>query len=539
MALSPERIKELNEKYGVKPAGNVQAGSRLREAWGASATPVANEGFEQEGLSKDIGGNLAREWRESGDMIKDAVTRGADKFASIPDIKPGGGMPLKDAAAITAKKTGALLETGLGVASGAVRAIFGPFTAVIEEGMKRSGATDAIGALADTQTVKDVVELAKQHPEEARNAADALNVLTAGLGQKIFGPALKTALGSTGKEVAGEIVDVAKAGAEKTGEVISSVTGKALEARRVASVEKAKSTIDETVGRIVQGKPDDIATAKRALGDVDTNGVKTYEELAERIDDQIEGISRKLDEYLKAADDQLGTVKMDSLTTKTKVGDQMVSQNFVSDALNQLEELYVSIKDLPGRAKIAEMKTKFASDGLTRVELNNLAKEYGREFSQKAFSKQTGDPLTSINAQAFENTRKGVKEAVRGTMKGDVPQTLDARLSDLIETSRLTGKMTDRVNALYQKVKKRGMLEKLARGAADVVNAATFNTVSGFISRLLPSNVGLKMMNSIDIEKELAKNLKKLEELSKLEDDDALLKGLEAVIRETGESAGK
>ena len=168
--------------------------------------------------------------------------------------------------------------------------------------------------------------------------------------------------------------------------------------------------------------------------------------------------------------------------------------------------------------------------------MNDLARKYGREFGNKAFSK-LGDPLTSVNAQAFENTRKGVKEAVRSQMPDDVAKTLDKSMSDLINTNRLVKKMEERVNALYQKAKKRGVLEQVARKAADIVNVATFGTISGFVSRLLPSNVGLKVLNSIDLEKALSKNLNKLDDLLKITDDkkltNELIKFLKEIPQET------
>jgi len=297
--------------------------------------------------------------------------------------------------------------------------------------------------------------------------------------------------------------------------------------RGLARIEQTTKETEEAVGQILQGKPDDIARGKRALSLVDTKDVKTYKELNQRITEKIDTIKGTLDNFL---DQQTGIFKKNDLTTTTKVGETTVRQNYVTDAIKQLKELYTKIKDPQSLAKITNLEKKLAQEGLTVKELNNLAREYGSEFGRKAFSK-LGDPLTSINAQAFENTRKGIKTTARGKIEGNVPQELDKQMSDLLNTRILTDKMETKVNALWQRVQKRGVMEEIARKVADVVNIATLRTFSGFLGRMLPSNVGLKTMNSIDIENLLSKNLKKIDELLKLENDQALIEGIEKIIR--------
>src|SRR3990167_919918 len=211
--------------------------------------------------------------------------------------------------------------------------------------------------------------------------------------------------------------------ATKTTEKIAEKTGQALEASRLARVESAAKELDEVVGKIIQGKTGDIPKAAQALRLVDTEGVKTYKELGERIDDRIELFSTKMDDYLDA---QKGNLTRDKLVTITEVGDEVVEQTFVNDALTQLQELYTATKDAPALAKVSQLGAKLDSEGLTRRELNDLAREYGAEFKNKAFSK-LGDPLTSVNAQAFENTRKGIKNVVRSLTEGDAPKLIDSQ----------------------------------------------------------------------------------------------------------------
>lgn len=320
--------------------------------------------------------------------------------------------------------------------------------------------------------------------------------------------------------------------AEKGIQKVSKVTGEAIEATRMARIARAGEEIDDIVGKIVQGKKKDISKAKKALSYLDTSDVKTYADLRTKLDDGIEALAKKVDDTLEVSGNEVGLLKSRQLQTVTEVGKTKVKQNFVNDAIKQLDELYTKIKDAQNKARIGELKTKLSKEGLTLKELNDLAREYNTAFSNKGFSK-TGEALTSINAQAFENTRKGIKNVVRSKIPDDVTKMLDQRMSEMLNTRRLVAKMEERVNSLYQRVKKRGVMENIARKTAGVVDAATFGTVSGFISRMLPSNVGLKVMNSIDLEKALTKRLAKFNKLLKVTNDEALTDGIVEILKET------
>lgn len=376
-------------------------------------------------------------------------------------------------------------------------------------------AAKGMKAVAETDFIKGVTqkydEFKQKHPEAAQDLEDTVNI--AALIPYVKG-AQKVA------EVGGKAV-----------QKVSKVTGEAIEAGRIARVANAGKEIDSVVGSIVQGKTDDILKAKKTLSTINTTGIKTYSELGERIDDGVTALATKVDSMLEAEGKNIGKLRPNQLVTETKVGTKTIKQNFVNDALNQLDELYTSIKDAPKKAEIVNIKNKLKTEGLSLKELNDVARTYGSEFRNKAFSK-LGDPLTSINSQAFENTRKGVKNAVRKLMPNETVKMLDERMSDLYNTNRLVSKMEEKVTALYQKVKKRGLLEQVAMKAADVTNAVTLNTVSGFVSRLLPSNVGLKVMNSVDLEKALSGSLKKFNSLMRTKDDSLLRDQIVKMMKE-------
>lgn len=376
-------------------------------------------------------------------------------------------------------------------------------------------ALKGVKKIAETDFVKGITqkldEFKQKHPEAAQDLEDTVNI--AALIPYVKG-AKKVA------EVGGKAV-----------QKVSKITGEALEASRATRIANAAKEVDSVVGKIVQGNTDDILKAKKALSTINTTGVKTYQELGSRIDDGIEALASKVDDTLVKEGEKIGNLKANQLVTATKVGSKTVKQNFVNEAIDQLDELYTSIKDAPKRAEIVALKNKLKAEGLSLKEVNDLSRTYGREFGSKAFSK-VGDPLTSVNAQAFENTRKGIKNVVRNFMPDETTKMLDQRMSDLYNTNRLVGKMEEKVNALYQKVQKRGILEQVAIQAADVANKLTFNTVSGFISRMLPSNVGLKVMNSIDLEKALQNNLKKINGLLRSSDDKLIRDQIVKIMKE-------
>lgn len=439
---------------------------------------------------KEFGSDVTKAFTERGTNIKKAIIPEDEK--SLKSIVEGG-------------QTRQALRIG-GQIGGLVGDLELSAVKLIAPKFAEDLALKGVKKIAETDFVKGVTqkldEFKQKYPEAAQDLEDTVNIAA-------LIPYVKGAQ------------KVAEVGTEAV-QKVSKVTGEALEAGRVARITNAAKEVDSVVGKIVQGNTDDVLKAKKALSTINTTGVKTYSDLAGRIDDGIEALASKVDDTLIKEGEKIGNLKAGQLVTATKVGAKTVKQNFVNEAIDQLDELYTSIKDAPKRAEIVSIKNKLKTEGLTLKEVNDLSRTYGKEFGNKAFSK-TGDALTSVNAQAFENTRKGIKNVVRNLMPDETTKMLDQRMSDMFNTNRLVNKMEEKVNALYQKVNKRGLLEQVAIKTADVANKLTFNTVSGFISRMLPSNVGLKVMNSIDLEKALSENLKKINGLLRTSDD-ALLR---------------
>jgi hypothetical protein len=264
-----------------------------------------------------------------------------------------------------------------------------------------------------------------------------------------------------------------------------------------------KPTSQEALGQVLQGKTKDMVKGEKALGAIDTKDVKTYKDLSKKIEEAIPDYSKKVDaELLK----DTNIYKMDDLITveKTK-GGETVTSNYVQDALENLKELYVKTKDLVKAGNIEELLAKAETQGLTKKEVNDIARIYGSEY--KAFSPSTGEPLTSVNKQAYENTRKGLKEVSRRGLD-DTAKELDATLSGLLNTKRLIDKNVEAANRLRQKIDERGLGEKIGRGVLTALDYATLGTVKGAVLKTLPRGLGYKVKNYMDLEESLARNLK-------------------------------
>jgi len=269
-----------------------------------------------------------------------------------------------------------------------------------------------------------------------------------------------------------------------------------LSAKRIESAELA-------AGQILQGKTKDIAKGIKAFGSIETNSVKTYADLSKKIEAAIPEYASKVDDALLK---DPNTYKLDKLiTTQKTTGGQTVTSNHVQDALKNLKELYAKTNNPVKAGNIDELLAKATTRGLTKKEVNDIAKIYSSEY--RAFSITTGEPLTAVSKQAYENTRRGLKGVARRGLD-DTAKKFDDTLSSLLNTQRLIKKNVEAVNRLKQKIDHRGLGEKAGRMIFSLVDKATLGTVKGFVHRAMPRGLGYKIKNYIDLENSLARNLK-------------------------------
>lgn len=265
-------------------------------------------------------------------------------------------------------------------------------------------------------------------------------------------------------------------------------------------------TAEQALGQVLQGKTKDVAKGAKALSTIDLKNVKTYADLNNKLKEGISTVGKQVDDELSK---DAKSYTLDALeVSKKTAGGKTVKTNYVKDSLNQLKELYEKTNNPVKAAEMDELLLKAEGAGITKKEVNDIARIYGYEY--KAFNPSTGEQLTSVNKQMYENTRKGLKDVVRSGLNGTAKE-LDDTLSSLMNTQRLIEKNVEAANKLRQKVDARGLGEKLGRGVLVALDVATLGTVKGAALKLLPRGFGFKVKNYIDLEEALKRNLKIIE----------------------------
>ena len=324
---------------------------------------------------------------------------------------------------------------------------------------------------------------------------------------------------SGGKKVISE-------GLEQTGDVIGAV-GKAGREIAEETIGGAKKVISpppsplKAVGEVLQGKTGDIKAGVKAFSEINTAGVKTSKELSTTLGKRIKKLSEQVTKDL-GKDTTLTKLKNLVTTQTTKLG-KKVKTNPVETSLNHLEELYTKIGDNLAKAEVGELLTKARRVGLSKNEVNEIAKVYGIEFGKKAFSKRTGEALTSINAKLYENTRSALKSVARSGITGSKAKAADEAISQLIRTKRLIDKNIGAVAKLTQKIRERGLFESAGHLLSKFTNVLTGGALRGAVGGLLPRGAGYKTLNALDLEKFLEGNLKIIKEAIEAKTDDAII----------------
>ena len=470
----------------------------------------ATQTFGQEAMS-DI--------KETGSALKNTLFSTADKVQGITQMERIGEQ---------GKATGFLKKVGTtlgGISQGIGDVFMGAGKAIlpqsVEEKIKTgviSGVEKALPILNELDKmvgspVGTRIEAYKNLPEKDKATIDAF------LGTAMFGADI-AGLGLGGKAISrtaktgGEILEQV---GKKTVGAVEGLTGKTIDLATdvVPKVSKAispKPPALKAIGEVLQGKSKDIKSGIKALAELDTTGVKTFKELGSKINSRITELANVVDTDL--AVDTVGKKLKDLVLTAKTTGGAVVKLNPVKNALNQLDELYTKIGDVVEKANIKEIITKATKEGLTPLEINNLARIYGQEFGEKAFSK-AGEALTSVNAKMYENTRKALKSLARQGIKGDAAKMADEAMSALYNTQTLVKKNIEAVNKMTQKIRERGLFEKIGASLSKYGDVLTGGSLRGFIGGMLPRGAGYKVMNALDIEELLEKNLKIIQDAIK------------------------
>lgn len=424
---------------------------------------------------------------------------------------------------------------GLGRLAGGVSDLIGQGVKGIAKVLLPGGAETAVkdtvkavvSPIVQTPVVQDFIKkYDSMTPAEKRDVAGLMGVSSLALDAAGFGVGKKAAT------AAAPIAKEAAAAAAETAGKAARAAGAAAKAATAAPEPTFVGAVGQVLGKAGKGKTYAAQQAGKALSELDLSGVDTYAKLAERMGQRVDQLKGVVDSSLA-----LDSVpkKLSTLTSSAKTANGEIKTNFVRLAIKQLQELYLKTGDLDGTAAIRDITERAGKVGLTAQEINNLARTYGTEFGQKAFGK-TGEALTSVNAQLYENTRKGLKTLARGFVKGDAAQAADRAMSAVIGTRQLVQKNVEEVAKLLGVIQKRSALESLGHYVTKYADMLSGNFLRGAVGGLLPRGVGNKVMNAIDLERALGRNLKVIQEAMKTEDPAALEELLKTLAKPLGTS---
>jgi len=487
--LTPEELEiaKRAKELGKTPDEALAGIAKYRASKGNTAKEEPKETMQNR--LADVGNNAASD-------ISNAIT-GQGKYQGQSPLTRG---------------IGATKSAFLTVPEGAVAMAPEP----VRKGIEKVGDVIGGGFKALTSLIgsnKQLQEWTMKHPE----ATD--KILEIAQGTADLGAIAGTIAGAQGTvNTAGTAARLSSTGYTATSNLLKNATTvvKDTASKAAKVVGSPEKSVVGAVGEVLQGKPDDIAKGIKAFKEIDTTGVKTYAELGTKIDESIMSLSRKVDDELakdltKTPLDQLDT------TLKTKSG-VIVKTNYVDTALKQMKELYEKTGDVKAAADIDELIATATKDGLTKQDVNNIARVYNTEFGSKAFGK-TGDPLTSVNAQLYETVRKGLKGKAREGIGGAEAKAADEAISSLYNTKALVTKNIEAVNKLQQKIAERGLTEKAGYYLTKYADILTGGTIRGMVGGLLPRGAGYKTLNALDLEERLQKNLEIIKRASEASDE--------------------
>lgn len=383
-----------------------------------------------------------------------------------------------------------------------------------EEAIANLSATKEWDAImsALVSSVEEYEEIVEKYPRAARNFEAAINVadmIPAGASVKWA----KWLIKGTGRAI-DAAADVASAWWKLKKikawfwEAVQKAAAWVDEAAEAARISK----VDDVVSRVIQWEKKDIPKAVSALSTVDTQWVKSFDDLSSAISTQQSDVVRRLDDILLEDTAKYWVDDFSKVTSSPSW--RSIKSNKLSEALDHLDEMYEKIWDDDSLLKVRDLKDKAAKEWISLKEANDVAREYNSQFWSKAFSK-TWDPLTSVNSKKFENTRSWLKDAIRWKMDWDVAKALDQSYSNLQNTKRLVQDLWKKAQKAKQKLRQKWVGEKVVEGAFEIVDSLTL-WAGSWVLRLLRGIWGKsKNLNVLDLEDMLSSNLKILDKLNK------------------------
>lgn len=515
--------KKITERIAAKKAQTTSNPTPI--TWPTSQPEEVTQGFSERltGLITGIGKGIGEDWKKGGERLTTAFNE--ENLNDPTDIPRAVSRTVGTVAKVAFSPINRVLESLINKTADVISN---------DKTFQKVADTDFVGERLDDIAfgVDSFSDWAKRNPDLAGDIEDVVNVGLLIAGEK---PA-QTALQKTSNTLAGTL----NKGLRAKGLVADTAASLRQEAPNL--LQKGKEMIKPSkdlggvVGEITQAKDTrGLAKSTDALADFVTKRANKgesldidYYKLPDELKPEMKNIAKQVDEAL-GKDTNLYKPKDLTVETITE-GGQVIKTDYVSRALQHLDEIYTSVGDDLAAANIREAITKYVKTGFTKLDVNDLAKLYG-EDAPKAFSK-LGDALTSKTAQASESIRSGLKDVARSGMD-DTAKNLDIMYSKYKSLEGYSLKMRESVQQLANKVEERGLLEKAGRALGQVADLTTGGFVKSFFSKfLVPSNVGQKTLNSLDLNAKLSSNLKAVLKLVKENDDEGLIQALKKIATE-------
>lgn len=354
---------------------------------------------------------------------------------------------------------------------------------------------------------------AQANPRIAKDLESAVNVGAFALGGEEGAPAVKSAVEAL-PEAASGVADAVSGAA-------SSITKK---------VAGETPTLEGVVGKITQAtEPKDIKTATRALSTVDLSNAKTFDEAVQHFDTKIKENTTEVDTRFGSSDK---TYKPEDLTQKTSFSDKPIRDpktgkmmptslktDHVTDALDQLHTYYEKTNNPAEQARIMKLEAKYKNEGLTPKEINDIAREHGKELN--AFN-LNGEAASGLKKQAAENTRTGVKETARDLMPDENTRAIDKNTTDLIKTRDMMKDMSIAVQKFQNKIEKAGLLKKAGAIAGKALKFVSGDFLGGLLKSITGDVAEFTKLNPLELQKKLPKLIEQFNKLNAMTPEEAI-----------------
>lgn len=270
-----------------------------------------------------------------------------------------------------------------------------------------------------------------------------------------------------------------------------------------------KDTLDAAARRIAGGSPEQAQKTIDAISKIDVKWVNNGDKLFSTLQWRVEKMSGIQDRVL-GFDKKLYKPENTAIVSVFK--DEVRKVNPFTNALDDLSAPSVMEKlKADDAVKVQYYTKKFVKEGLSKLEQNELARIYGRQFDTFKWA-------TPIPSKAwFLNTQQWMKEVIRRDMT-PISKKIDKQISDAIATRDVVKEINNKVAEAKSKITTR-LGEQIGRIATNILDKSTFGVLRG-ITRTLWGSGEVKegVMTAVEISKQLSKDLATVKKISKLLD---------------------